>query len=190
MIASTNMKNSKDIVANNRIAGISPIETRLAKSSLFLALIVTGLSAGFFYAWQVSSIPGFRVIDDITYIQTMNGVNANVRNPGFGIIFFGSIVLMLFALIVRAKQWQTASFGFLTMAFIFYLCGLLLITFVIHVPMNRELLTYTDLSNVDVATIRQNYESRWNAWHLVRTIAGICSFSCLLTAVFIEKRLK
>lgn len=38
-----------------------------AAVSLFLALMTTGLSVGFFYAWQVGAIPGLRLLDDVTY---------------------------------------------------------------------------------------------------------------------------
>ena len=157
--------------------------------TLFLALITTGLSAGFFYAWQVASIPGLRLVDDVTYIQTMNAVNSTIRNAGFGFAFFGSIVFVFVALVLRARQWRSVSFALLGSSLLVYLFGLVFITFSIHVPLNTELLTYTDLTNVDVATLRSSYETRWNAWHLVRTYAVIGSFVLLLSAVFFERKL-
>ena len=163
--------------------------TPFATFTLFLALITTGLSAGFFYAWQVGSIPGFRLVDDVTYIQTMNAVNSTIRNAGFGVIFFGSVVFLLLALLLRLKQWRRLSFWLLGASLIVYSFGLLFITFTVHVPMNVELLTYTDFTNVDVAAVRRGYESRWNTWHLIRTCAGVGSFVLLLGTVFLERRL-
>ena len=166
-------KNAKDIAAT---------------ITIFLAIITTGLSAGLFYGWQVTVIPGLRLLDDAPYIETMNSVNSTIPNAGFGITFLGSVVFMLIALGLRARQWRTFSFGLLGASLTLYLLGLLFITFSIHVPMNEDLLTYTDLSKVDVAAIRSDYETRWNAWHLVRTFAAIGSFALLLGAVFSERR--
>lgn len=162
----------------------------LANLTSFLALITTGLSAGFFYAWQVGSIPGLRLLDDVTYIQTMNAINATIRNFGFGIIFFGSFVLLLLALLSRLEQRRSLSFALLAAALLLYLVGPLFITFSVHVPLNTELLTYTDLSTLDVARIRADYQGRWNSWHLARTCAVVASFGLLLAATFTERKPK
>ena len=175
-----------------RTSGAPPRETGtapFATLSLFLALVTTGLSAGFFYAWQVGSIPGLRLLDDATYVRTMNAVNSTIRNFGFGFIFFGSVVFLLVALLLRAKRWRSLSFGLLGASLSVYVFGLLFVTFSVHVPLNVELLTHTNLTSGNVAQLRSSYETSWNAWHSVRTWAGVGSFVLLLGAVFFERRL-
>lgn len=168
--------------------------TVIATTTLVLALVTTGLSAGFFYGWQVASIPGHRLLSDVTYIQTMNAVNATIQNAGFGLIFFGSAFFIVLALTSRIRAWRSMSFILICGSLAFYMLGLMLITFGVHVPLNTELLSYADLSNVNVEAVRKNYEARWNAWHLVRTYAAVGSFVLLLGAMSAElhqpKRLK
>lgn len=119
----------------------------------------------------------------------MNAINSTIRNFGFGVIFFGSVIFLLTALVLRAKQWRRLSFGRLVASLVTYVTGLLFITFSVHVPMNVELLSYADLTNVDVELIRDTYETRWNTWHLVRTYAGLGSFVLLLGATFLVRQL-
>ena len=164
------------------------VGTGFGTTSLFLALVTTGLSAGFFYGWQVASVPGHRLLSDATYIQTMNAVNASIQNPGFGFVFFGSAMCMVLALAARLNSWRRASFALIAGSLALYLAGLMFITFSVHVPLNTELLSYTDLATVDTAAVRLRYESRWNTWHLVRTCAAVGSFTLLLGAVFAERR--
>lgn len=58
--------------------------------TLFTAIALTGLSAGLFYAWSVSVIPGTRKIPDPVYLETMQSINRAILNPAFFLIFFGS----------------------------------------------------------------------------------------------------
>ena len=154
---------------------------------LFAALLLTGLSAGFFYGWQVSAIPGLAVTDATTYVQAMNGVNSQIRNAGFAAIFFGSVVLMALVLVLKVQRWRSPGFVFTALALSVYLFGTIAITFGVHVPMNVALLEHTDFAELDIAAIRDTYESRWNTWHRVRSFAAIAAFTLLLLAVLRER---
>ena len=57
--------------------------------TLIAALFLTGLSAGLFYAWEFSVIPGAKRVADQTYIETMQAVNRAIITPAFMLIFFG-----------------------------------------------------------------------------------------------------
>ena len=164
----------------------SELERAATTVILFAALLTTGLSAGFFYGWQVGAIPGLGVVDAATYVRAMNGVNAEIRNTGFAAIFFGSAALMLLTLVLGARRRRTAGFAPTAAALSVYLVGTVMLTFIVHVPMNEALLERTDLSVIDVAAVRDAYQTRWNAWHLVRTAAAVLSFALLLLAAFRE----
>jgi len=174
--------------AQTREGMFSMTQSTVAKGMLFLSTIVTFLSAGFFYGWQVGPIPGFRFLDDSTYITAMNAVNANIPNTGFSVIFVGSIVFMLITLMLYRKQWQSTKFLLIFSAMLLYVFGLLLITFAVHVPLNEALLLHTDLTVIDVASVRSNYESRWNTWHVYRTSAVVLSAVLLLFAVVLQEK--
>ena len=60
-----------------------------------LAVITTALSAGLFYSWVVSVIPGTKKIPDKAYLETMQSINREILNAGFFIIFFGALIFLL-----------------------------------------------------------------------------------------------
>lgn len=183
-VFSSGKDTSRQDASRHNVGALAMAHKFLSKGMLLLATCTTFLSAGFFYAWQVGSIPGFRVMDDITYIQAMNAVNSNIRNAGFGFIFFGSVIFMVLTLLLHVRHWRTMKFLLVVAALVAYIFGLVAITFMVHVPLNTELLSYTDLTSVNVAMIRANYESRWNPWHLFRTIAVVISALLMLGAVW------
>lgn len=57
------------------------MEISIKTITLFAAALLTGLSAGLFYAWAVSVIPGTRKVTDMIYLETMQSINRAIRNP-------------------------------------------------------------------------------------------------------------
>ena len=75
------------------------------KLSLLVAVILCGLSAGSFYTYEASVTLGLADVDDSTYVTAFQALNDNVRNPAFGIMFFGSLPAIGAAL---AFNWNDA----------------------------------------------------------------------------------
>ena len=71
------------------------MDISIKSAVLFGAVILTGLSAGLFYAWQVSVIPGTQKVGDLTYLESMQSINRAILNPAFFLIFFGSLILLI-----------------------------------------------------------------------------------------------
>jgi len=165
----------------------TPRSSHLGHLALLSAVATTGLSAGFMFLWNEVNIPGLKVVDDVTYIQTMNGVNSVIRNAPFGIAFFGAMVTMVVTMLF-ARRLRLGTRGFVGLALCLYLFALV-VTFTVHVPMNRDLLELTDLTGLDTAEIRATYEGRWNSWHLPRAWAILISFLSLVAATASELRL-
>jgi hypothetical protein len=47
------------------------MEFTLQTLTLYTAILLTGLSAGLFVAWQVSVIPGTKWVQDSVYLETI-----------------------------------------------------------------------------------------------------------------------
>ena len=163
------------------------MELSIKSFVLFSAVILTGLSAGLFYAWSVSVIPGTQKINDSTYLEAMQSINRAILNPAFFLIFFGSIVFLGIASIY---QFHTSSLSFWLMltASITYLVGTLGVTGLGNVPLNDqlELLKLAELDNSKLAEFRQYYESKWNRLHQIRTGFAVISFLLVVFSVFIQ----
>jgi uncharacterized membrane protein len=152
---------------------------------LFTAIILTGLSAGLFYAWSVSVIPGTKKIGDLVYLQTMQSINREILNPLFFLIFFGS----LFTLVISSiQQYGNGTiFWMILFAAITYLVGTFGVTAFGNVPLNNELdaISIGDLSKTDITKWRSYFEPAWNRLHTIRTVFALLSFYLVLHAAFL-----
>ncbi len=160
------------------------MELSIKSLTLFIAILLTGLSAGLFYAWQVSVIPGTRKIIDITYLETMQSINKAILNPAFFILFFGSPLLLW---ISTFQHYQNGTaFWSLFSATATYLIGTFAITAFGNVPLNDtlEALNLQELSDIEIVGFRRSYEKRWNRLHLTRTVFAVLSFAFSLLSVF------
>lgn len=152
---------------------------------LYIAILLTGLSAGLFYAWQVSVIPGTKLTQDSTYIETMQKINRAIINPPFMLIFLGSLLIQILSVIL---YWNTEmSLWLIISATLVYGAGTVMVTGLGNVPLNDALdeLQLNDLSKEEISKERHDYEVPWNRLHLIRTVFAVVSFMLLLIAAFI-----
>lgn len=152
-----------------------PGTNRAATLTLVLAVILTGLSAGFFATYYYSVTRALATVSDPVYVTTFQAINATVRSVEFGLIFFGSLPALIIATVL---QWSSgATRNLLLLATVAY-CVMLAITFTVHIPLNEALAVATDAS-----TARLAFESHWNNLHLARTLAVCVSFVLTVTAL-------
>lgn len=153
------------------------------------SVILTGLSAGIFYAWSVSVIPGTQRIADATYLETMQAINRAILNPAFFFVFFGSLIFLSLAS-VNEFHTNKVVFGLFLLSSITYLLGVVGVTALGNVPLNDQLeaLKLTDMGADKIATFRQFYETNWNRLHGIRTVFAVISFLLTVTALFIQTR--
>lgn len=161
------------------------MEITLKTLSIYGAILLTGLSAGLFYAWQVSVIPGTRKVTDMAYMETMQNINREIINPAFILIFVGSLVMLAFS---SMNLYQSGwSFWLMLAATLTYLAGTFAVTGMGNVPLNNELdiLQIEKLTIEQVKSFRQYYELKWNQLHLVRTAFAVLSFLLSLSILFV-----
>jgi uncharacterized membrane protein len=163
-------------------------ELTIKSTLLFFAILATALSAGLFYAWSVSVIPGLKNITDKSYIETMQSINRAILNPGFFIIFFGALVLMILTAYFHYKIKLDISFWFIIGAIVFYMIGTVGVTAFGNVPLNEklELINILSLSNAEIENTRIVYETKWNQIHTIRMFYSVLSLVMLLLSVFVN----
>lgn len=164
------------------------MEISIKNLVLYTAIVLTGLSAGLFYAWAVSVILGTRRVADPTYLETMQQINRAILNPAFFLIFFGSLIALIFSSIQHFQSISGTTWLVL-FATIFYL-GAFLVTAAGNVPLNNALdaIDLNDFSVQDMAKFREEYELKWNRLHLIRTILSVLSFLSVLLAAFRDQK--
>lgn len=162
------------------------MEISFKSFTLFIAVVLTGLSAGLFYAWSVSVIPGTRKVIDITYLESMQSINRAILNPAFYLIFIGSPLVLALSTVQHLKS--GAGFWLLLSATVVYLFGTFGVTAFGNVPLNDALdaLNLAELSNTEKSEFRNSYETKWNRFHLLRTIFALLAFVLSLLGVFVH----
>lgn len=157
---------------------------------LLPAILTTGLTAGVFMDWSNAIMPGLSRVDDRTFVEAFQALDAAIVSPLFiGIGFMGSLLLIGLSAILHLRAERRAALIWIGAAL---LCWLLMfaITFGIHEPLNMQLRTADGLdSDADFTTARALLdEAMWTPWNTVRTLASTIASGCLIVALLLPHR--
>ncbi len=154
----------------------------MAPLLLALAIISTGLYAGFMLIFLTGIMPGLARLPDEQFVPAMSRLNETVPRGVFLAVFFGIVVFPGAALAVPVDGRTTTQF-WLTCAGL--VCAVLnhLVTMGGNVPLNNALAAAESASPaVPAAETRAAFEPRWNRLHLIRTLFTLASFALLVTS--------
>ena len=160
------------------------MELTLKFTSLVLAILFTGISAGLCFTWSNAVSPGIGKLNNLGFLQSFQQMNRTIINPAFIVVFFGPFLINLLNLYLFKSSSNTLVW-LLAVATIIYFIGVVLITILGNVPLN-EMLDKTDLStaNMDqLKSLREHFEVKWNRLHLIRTLASTISFLLLILSL-------
>lgn len=148
---------------------------------IFLVTLGSGLMAGLFFIFStcvMKALEGLRPPEGITAMQS---INRTIKNPLFALVFWGTPVACLLLMISTFFNWQGLPSILLLAGSASYLIGGLLVTLIIHVPMNNKLATlHRDAPNA--ADFWANYVSRWTRWNHLRTVMTLLATFLLMMA--------
>ena len=162
--------------------GVSYVYVLPLVSLLIIAIIANGLLAGLFFVFSVAVGPGFRRVDDGTYVHAFRAINAAILNGGFLSVFFGAPLAAAACVVLHVWRGEPAS---LALAVAGAVCSAL--TFVItaagNMPLNRELDRAPITTEQQRRLARQRFEGRWNRRNLARVISSTAALSFLVSAL-------
>ena len=157
--------------------GVNPSD--VAPAVMTAAVVLTGLMAGLFAAFDYCVMPGLRRVSDDAFVAAMRGINVAIINPVFAVIFGGALLSAGAAVAVSwsepsARWWATAGF-------VLYVATLA-ITGLRNVPLNEALEDGPVSSTVDATSLRAEFEQPWTRWNLARTATSCGAFFALVVA--------
>ncbi|KUJ70244.1 hypothetical protein ACZ90_04915 [Streptomyces albus subsp. albus] len=157
-------------------------------AALIAATVTTGLGAGLFYAFSCAVMPGLRQADDRTFVTAMQRINVAIVNGWFMISFLGALVLTGLALFLQYRGGDRALLPWLVAALAFYL-AMFVITVVCNIPLNNQLDAAGDPGRIhDLAAVREQFETVWVRWNIVRAAVSTAAFGCLSWALVLHGR--
>ena len=155
-----------------------------AQISLIVAVFLTGLFAGFFVTYEISVTRGLAEVDDLTYVETFQWINATVLNLEFFVIFFVTVPALVAALVLN-RGGERLPTALLASALVMALATVV-ITVTGNVPLNNELAEYETLTPEIASTARVAFEEPWNRLNLVRTLTAVVAAVCVTVAVVVR----
>lgn len=161
----------------------------LAVAVTFVALLLSGAIAGFFYAYSCSVMWALDTSDPKVAIATMQRINIVVRNAAFFPAFFGTPVVALAAAALWLSQGRRDVALLLALAGAAYLGGAFLTTLAINVPMNEALgRTAIPADAAAARTVWHDYSAPWTFWNHIRTGASLIALLLVGWALYLGGR--
>lgn len=157
--------------------------------TLLPATVTMGLTAGLFVDWAHTILRGLRKTDDRTFVGAFQATDRAIMNPLFMLAFMGALVLSGVAAVLYLRDDDHSVLPWVAVAFGLYLAAVV-ITVAVHVPLNDDLRAAGDPDRIaNLAAVRDAFhETRWVAWHIVRTITTTAAFVCLAWALVLHGR--
>jgi uncharacterized membrane protein len=154
----------------------------MATLLLALAVIFTGLYAGFMLTFQISVMPALARLSDDQFLPAMRRINEVVPRPAFLFLFLGIIAFPAAALAVPVDGRTDTQLWLIVAGLV---CAVInhLITIAGNIPLNNALAAAENLSPAAPdSEVRAAFEPRWNLLHLIRTLFTLASFALLVGA--------
>lgn len=141
---------------------------------LIITTTITGLMAGLFYSWSISVTPGIGRLGDKEYLASFQAMNRAIVNPVFLLCFLGAAVLLPVCTFMNYSQPVSNRFWFLLGASVFYIIGIIVLTFAGNMPLNNALdkFNIAAASPEQMAAFRAQFENKWNNLNHIRSFAG------------------
>jgi uncharacterized membrane protein len=153
----------------------------LERGTAFVAVLLIGLMAGFFFAFAIDVAPAFAELAAGPYVQVQQHINRVVRSAGFGAVYFGAALAgVLAALAAWAAGHRRLALGWLALASVWFV-SVFWITRRINVPINDALALWNPASpppEWQAARDRWNEANRWRAW-----ASGLCFCAAIALAL-------
>jgi uncharacterized membrane protein len=161
--------------------------TSLRTAALVAATFTSGLSAGLFYTYFFSVMPGLGAADDRTFVTAMQWINVKILNGWFAVAFGGAPVLTVLAavLLLTGDEPGPATW---TLVAVVLAVATVVVTFAANVPLNTMLMAAGEPDRVaDLAQLRRRFEAPWVRWNTVRTATSVGAFACLVCALLLHR---
>ncbi|MFD8685511.1 DUF1772 domain-containing protein [Streptomyces sp. NPDC059651] len=147
----------------------------MASLILTLAVITTGLYAGFMLTFLLAVMPGLAALPDDRFTAAMRRFNEKVPGPVFLLLFLGVIAFPVVALFTESGEdrWpQVVAASACAVASH-------LVTIGGNIPLNKAL---AESEGGDDSAARAAFETRWNTLHRFRTVLSLAAFVLLAAA--------
>ncbi len=155
----------------------------LLNTSRFINLLSTGLLTGILFGDRWGSSPVRPTLSASCFTQFQQGLHVNYV-PLMPVLMAISVASGLIAMFLLRRDSRGKDFILTTIGTL-CITAVLVLTRVVNVPINNELMTWL------VAAPPENWRQLWTPWeqaHTVRTAIAVAGFVCHLTVITVLSR--
>jgi len=150
---------------------------------LVIAVLGSGLMAGLFSAFSNFIMKSLSKVSSQSGISAMQSINIVIVRPAFLLVFFGTGVISLVAVVLGWQVFNMLACTFFCMGAATYILGCLGVTMAFNVPLNDRLAAVNP-SSKEGGQMWQIYLVKWVFWNHVRSLATILSTLCLVLGLY------
>jgi uncharacterized membrane protein len=143
--------------------------------ALGLGLLASAWSAGFFWSWSFTVMPGFAAAPPGAAIAAMRAVNAHIQSANFAFVFFGPALLAALSCALAFALGLNAAALVALGAAALYGAGVIGVTVALNLPMNAALAA-APVSPETAEGVWRGFAEPWTAWNHLRTAAATGAF--------------
>jgi len=147
-----------------------------------ISVIACALVSGVFLTFSDFVMRSLKGTETTAGISIMQVINREVYKTVFMVLLLGMSALSVLLTVYVAVGNSGSASGWVLTGGLIYLVGVLLVTMVANVPMNKNLDLRQGAAAETAAYWRDAYLPRWTFWNSVRTTASALSAVCYLIA--------
>lgn len=144
--------------------------------------IATGLVSGIFYGFSSFVMPALGRMPAPQGIAAMQSINVTVITPSFLILFMGSALASVAAIILSIVRWGTPGALQTIIGSLAYVIGTFGWTVVFHLPKN-DALSELPAESAEAAAFWERFLPVWTAGNTFRTAAAAVAMAAFILAV-------
>jgi len=156
----------------------------LFQAVVVVATVLCSLVAGILFAFATVVMPGIKSLDDAAFIRAFQVIDGVIQGyqPLFMLVWIGSALSTIAAAAIGGWKLTGLDRVMLVLAALIFLLGVHVPTATINIPMNDALQTLETrtMSETALKRAREEFESRWNQWNIIRTV-----FATIVTVLLI-----
>lgn len=158
--------------------------------ALVAATLTCTLVAGLLLGFAVVAMPGLGTLGDRGFLRAFQAMDRIIqdRQPLFMLVWVGSVLTLVAALVLGLGQLDGAQRLLLVIATTVYVLGVQVPTVVVNVPLNNAVQTVDvdAAGTAEITAARERFEARWNRWNAIRTILA-CGTSLALLVLLLGR---
>lgn len=154
---------------------------------LITAAFLCSLMAGFLFAFAVVVMPGIKNLSDREFLQSFQVIDRVIQSnqPLFMIMWLGSTLALIVAAALAIRYETGVDRTLIVSAALASVLLVQLPTMTINIPLNGTIqeLDFASLEEETASQVRENFESRWNRWNVIRTFVSCMILLALLVVL-------